>query len=199
MKSFLSLLVFLVSCAIVQAGQVSWMNDPLAGSLISTVTPGSGDIADYMAYLCVGNEEVAQSTVTSLLNGEGWTGDKAIDSKNLSSAGGNNDSGYIDSPSASNIPGLPAGLTPFYVVLIDPTGRYFMVSSVLTGDVLDLEVGPGQVPVLQWAATAMDDLSGDSGWVAMGGTPVDPNVPEPTALALLALGVAGVALRRRVA
>ena len=38
----------------------------------------------------------------------------------------------------------------------------------------------------------------NSNWTILGGDPIDPDVPEPTALALLALGVAGVALRRRI-
>ena len=63
-----------------------------------------------------------------------------------------------------------------------------------------------------WATTFPDgsvqyDLTvfeeADDGWLQNGGTvgggTIEPDVPEPTALALLALGVAGVALRRRVA
>ena len=50
------------------------------------------------------------------------------------------------------------------------------------------------------AGSTIYDFTEDSNWTILGGDePVDPGVPEPTALALLALGVAGVTLRRRVA
>lgn len=48
------------------------------------------------------------------------------------------------------------------------------------------------------AGTTIYDFTEDSNWIAVNNEPVNPDVPEPTALALLALGVAGVALRRRV-
>ena len=60
-------------------------------------------------------------------------------------------------------------------------------SEVADGD--DMFWMTGKATDEQWGAL-LDSLNPD---------PVDPSVPEPTVLALLALGVAGVALRRRVA
>lgn len=90
----------------------------------------------------------------------------------------------------------------YYALFVDSAGENFVFSDGL----ISTDSAFGLVPTPSGEAQAMpvfvEGVRGnDSSWSSNGGPiggEVDPNVPEPTALALLALGVAGVALRRRV-
>ena len=92
--------------------------------------------------------------------------------------------------------GLFEGPFPGYliIVLVNPDGETmyaFQGTDSATGDLLPFrDETTGNLHLVEF-----DE---NSNWTILGGDPVDPNVPEPTALALLALGVAGVALRRRI-
>ena len=80
-------------------------------------------------------------------------------------------------------------LSNFFVVAISKDGTRFAISSEFAPD------GFIAGDAAQWQPTFAEWVTGLLG---DGDTPIEPGVPEPTALALLALGVAGVALRRRV-
>lgn len=184
MRKFL--FIFVVLCASFGFGaQINWG----AWYLDSSFANGT-------AYLIQSESTINVDSIASALQ-QGIPADIPSSYTNWDSGTVTNMSGvtyFTRNPGVSVGAELP-GTEHWFVVVVSADGSSFAISQEMTAQTsttimqgLDFNLN------MQTGGAVSDDY-----WTVVDGSlPVDPDVPEPTVLALLALGVAGVALRRRI-